>query len=113
MMMSRVASASHSENITVEDIVRILVADGVTIAQVCDAHEWAQSMLRTISNGVDVSQQTGAMMALAEARPRMSNDEQDWPQALGLRWWYPLTEVTRCGNAPAAEVSYQHTIMPQ
>jgi hypothetical protein len=96
---SRVTSASQSENIAVEDVVRMLAADGVTIAQVRDTHEWAQSMLRTMSNGVDASRQTEAMMALAEVQHRTSNDEQDQPQALEPRWWYPPTEVTRRGRA--------------
>jgi hypothetical protein len=112
-MTSRVTSASHSENVTVEDVIPMLAADGVTIAQVGDAHEWAQSMLRTMSSGIDASQRTEAMMALAEAQHRTSNDEQDRPQALEPRWWYPLTEVTRRGDVPAAKASYPHMIRPQ
>jgi hypothetical protein len=85
----RIMMAQLSENITIEDVVQLLTADGITIPQVMDAFEWGRSMLLNLVSGMDASRRTEAMMALANAQQGMSQDDQDRPCPLEPRWWYP------------------------
>jgi hypothetical protein len=75
----RITTAQPSENITVEDVVAMFAADGVTIAQVSDAFEWGRSMLLNLSNSVDALRRTEAMQALVNAQQGTSQEEQNRP----------------------------------
>jgi hypothetical protein len=85
----RIMTAQPSENVTVEDVAAMFAVDGVTITQVSDAFEWGHSMLLNLSNSVDTSRRTEAMQALANAQQGTSQEEQDRPQPIEPRWWYP------------------------
>ena len=39
---ARVMLAQMSENITIEDVVRLFTGDGITIPQISDTFEWAK-----------------------------------------------------------------------
>ena len=56
--------AQLMENITVEDVTHILAADGVTIPQARDAHEWGMYTLNLWAQAADVSRRMEAMQAL-------------------------------------------------
>lgn len=51
----RATMAQPSENITVEDMARLLAADGITILQVMDVFEWGCLMLMNLASSVDTS----------------------------------------------------------
>jgi hypothetical protein len=85
----RIMMAQPSENVTVEDVVAMFTAEGVTITQVSDAFEWGCSMLLNLSNSVDASRRTEAMQALVNAQQGTSQEEQDRPRPIEPRWWYP------------------------
>jgi hypothetical protein len=98
VMEVRVTVPAPSENISVEDVARLFAADGVTIPQVLDAYEWGNSVLQSMSSGVDASRRMEAMTALAEAKCRTSSEEQDCPRFLEPRWWYPSSTAERQGR---------------
>jgi hypothetical protein len=96
----RATMAQLSENVTIEDIARLFVADGMTILQIVDAYEWGCSMLLNLVSGVDASRRTEAISALANAQQGTSQDEQDRPQPLEPRWWYPPQWKERAEDIP-------------
>ena len=49
------------DNVTVEDVTHILAADGVTIPQARDVHEWELNTLNLWSQVADVNRRTEAM----------------------------------------------------
>jgi hypothetical protein len=104
----RVTMAQPSENITVEDVVQLLAADGITIPQVMDTYEWGRSMLLNLVNGVDALRRTEAMTALANAQQGTSQDDQDRPRPLELRWWYPPQMTERTTETPSRAVVQIH-----
>ena len=61
---SRMSITKTMENVIVEDVARILAADGVTIPQARDAHEWGMYTLNLWAQAADVSRRMEAMQAL-------------------------------------------------
>jgi len=57
----RVTLAQMSDNITVEDMVRLFAGDGITIPQLSDMFEWGQMALAGWSVGSDASRRMEAM----------------------------------------------------
>jgi hypothetical protein len=49
---ARVTALAPSENVSIEDVAHLFVADGVTIPQVSDTHEWGTLVLQNIVGGV-------------------------------------------------------------
>jgi hypothetical protein len=103
----RITTAQPSENVTVEDVAAMFAADGVTIAQVSDAFEWGRSMLLNLSNGVDTSRRMEAMQALVNAQQGTSQEEQDRPRPIELRWWY-LPQWTEGTATTPLDTQQQH-----
>jgi len=100
-----VTLAQMSDNITVEDVVRLFAGDGITIPQVSDVFEWGQMALAGWSAGSDASRWTEAMQAMILTHEQMSHDDWDRPVPLEPRWWYPST------GAPETMVVEQTTTM--
>jgi len=86
-----VTLAQMSDNITVEDVVRLFTGDGITIPQTSDAFEWGQMALAGWSAGSDASRQTEAMQAMILTCEQTSCNDQDRLVLLEPRWWYPST----------------------
>jgi hypothetical protein len=105
----RATTAQPSENVTVEDVARLLAADGVTIPQVMDAFEWGHSMLMNLASSMDALRRTEAMTALANAQQGTSQDEQDRPRPIEPRWWYPPQWIERTAEVPPNTSNTQHT----
>jgi len=63
-MTPHVTLAQMSDNILVEDMVRLFAGDGITIPQISDAFEWGQMALAGWSAGSDASRWTEAMQAM-------------------------------------------------
>ena len=61
---SRMSVARTTDNVTVEDVTRVLAADGVTIPQARDAHEWGLNTLNLWSQVTDANRRMEAMQAL-------------------------------------------------
>ena len=61
---SRMSVAQTTDNVTVEDVAHVLAADGVTIPQARDAHEWGLNTLNLWSQVADANRRTEAMQAL-------------------------------------------------
>jgi hypothetical protein len=59
--------AQTLDNITLNDVARVLAEDGVTIPQVRDTHDWGVTALNQWAQNADVSQRTEAMTALSAA----------------------------------------------
>jgi len=87
----RVTLAQMSDNITVEDMVRLFAGDGITIPQTSDTFEWGQTALAGWSAGSDASRRTEAMQAMILTCEQMSHNDWDRPVPLEPRWWYPST----------------------
>jgi hypothetical protein len=94
-------TARPSDNITVEDVARMFVADGITILQVQDAHEWGQLALERLAVGMDAARRTEAMAAQISAHQNSSWDKQDHPMPIEPRWWYPPSGGTGLAPMPA------------
>jgi len=90
-MTPHVTPAQMSDNITVEDMVRLFAGDGITIPQTSDALEWGQTALAGWSAGSDASRWTEAMQAMILTHEQMSHNDQDRLVLLEPRWWYPST----------------------
>ena len=101
--MSRMSTAQMTDNVTVEDVTHVLVADGVTIPQARDAHEWGLNTLNLWSQVADVNRRMEAMQALMAVRQLSSQEDWDRPVPLKPRWWYPSP-----GNFGAANMSANH-----
>jgi len=82
----RITPAQMSDNITVEDVVRLFTGDGITIPQISNAFEWGQMALAGWSVGSDASRRTEAMQAMILTCKQMSHDNQDRPVPLEPRW---------------------------
>jgi hypothetical protein len=65
-VLTRVTAPAPSENISVEDVAHLFMADRVTIPQVSDTHKWGTLVLQNLVGGVDMSKRMEAMTALAE-----------------------------------------------
>ena len=74
--------AQTTDNVTVEDVARVLVADGVTIPQARDAHEWGLNTLNLWSQVADANRRTEAMQALMAVRQLSS--QEDWDRLVPL-----------------------------
>ena len=81
--------AQTTDNITVEDVACVLAADGVTIPQARDAHEWGLNTLNLWSQVVDANRRMEAMQALMAVGQLSSQEDQDRPVPLEPQWWYP------------------------
>jgi len=103
----RITPAQMSDNITVEDVVRLFAGDGITIPQISDAFEWGQTALAGWSTGSDASRQMEAMQAMILTCEQMSHDDWDRLVPLEPRWWYPST------GAPETTVVEQTTTMEE
>jgi len=86
-----VTPAQMSDNITVEDMVRLFAGDGITIPQISNTFEWGKTALAGWSTGSDASRQMEAMQAMILTREQTSHDDRDRPVPLEPRWWYPST----------------------
>jgi hypothetical protein len=53
-VMTRVTAPAPSKNVSIEDVACLFAADGVTIPQVSDAHEWGTSVLQNLVSSIDV-----------------------------------------------------------
>jgi len=102
-----VTPAQMSDNITVEDMVRLFAGDGITIPQISDAFEWGQTALAGWSVGSDASRWMEAMQAMILTCEQTSHDDQDRLVLLEPRWWYPST------GAPETMVVEQTTTMEE
>ena len=72
---SRMPVAQTMDNVTVEDVARVLAADGVTIPQARDA-------LNLWSQVADANRRTEAMQALMAVRQLSSQEDRDRPVPL-------------------------------
>ena len=63
-----------SDNITVEDVVRLFTGDGITIPQISNVFEWGQMALAGWSTGSDASRQMEAMQAMILTHKQTSHD---------------------------------------
>ena len=95
--------AQMTDNVTVEDVARVLAADGVTIPQARDAHEWGLNTLNLWSQVTDANRRTEAMQALMAVQQLSSQEDRDRPVPLEPRWWYPSP-----GNFGMANTSANH-----
>jgi len=86
-----ITPAQMSDNITVEDVVRLFAGDGITIPQISDVFKWGQMALAGWSVGSDASRQMEAMQAMILTHKQTSHDDRDRPVPLEPRWWYPST----------------------
>jgi len=102
-----VTPAQMSDNITVEDMVRLFAGDGITIPQISDAFEWGQMALAGWSTGSDASRWMEAMQAMILTHEQTSHDNWDRLVPLEPRWWYPST------GAPETMVVEQTTTMEE
>jgi hypothetical protein len=84
----RMMTAQPSDNIIVEDVAILFMVNGITITQISDTYEWGHSMLLNMASSIDTSRRMEAMQALVNAQPGTSQNKQDRPQPLELRWWY-------------------------
>ena len=100
---SRMSIAQTTDNVTVEDVARVLAADGVTIPQARDAHEWGLNTLNLWSQVADANRRTEAMQALMTVRQLSSQEDWDRPVPLEPRWWYPSP-----GNFGTVNMSANH-----
>ena len=89
----RLMAADLSVNMMVEDMAHLFAQDGITIQQVADVYEWAQTYLQTMSVGMDTVRRTEAMTVLRSIRDRTSLDPQDVPCPIQPAWWYPPEEM--------------------
>ena len=97
--------AHMTDNVTGEDVACVLAADGVTILQARDAHEWGLNTLNLWSQVVDANRRTEAMQALMAVRQLSSQEDWDRPVPLEPRWWYPSP-----GNFGAANTLANHMV---
>jgi len=86
-----ITPAQMSDNITVEDVVRLFTGDGITIPQISNVFEWGQMALAGWSTGSDASRWTEAMQAMILTCKQTSHNNQDRQVLLEPRWWYPFT----------------------
>jgi hypothetical protein len=98
----RLTAADPSVNMTVEDMACLFAQDGITIQQVADAHEWAQTYLQTMAGGMEAIRPTEVMKALRNVRDWTSSDPQDVPRPIQPAWWYPPEEMA---SGPVPRVS--------
>ena len=82
---SQMSVAQTTDNVTVEDVARVLAADGVTIPQARDAHEWGLNTLNLWSQVADANRRTEAMQALMAVRQLSSQEDWDRPVPLEPR----------------------------
>jgi len=61
---TRITPAQMSDNIIVEDMVRLFTGDGISIPQISDVFKWGQTALAGWSVGSDASRWTEAMQAM-------------------------------------------------
>jgi hypothetical protein len=74
-----------------------------------DAYEWGCLMLLNLASSMDASRRTEAMSALANTQQGTSQDEQDRPQPLEPRWWYPPQWKERAEDIPPRINDQLHT----
>ena len=67
--------AQLSDNITIEDVARLLAGDGITIPQISDMFKWGQMALAQWSTGSKASRQTEAMQAMITAHEQTSHND--------------------------------------
>jgi len=70
-----VTLAQMSDNITVEDMVRLFAGGGITIPQISNVFEWGQTALAGWSMGSDASRWMEAMQAMILTYEQMSHDD--------------------------------------
>jgi len=102
-----ITPAQMSDNITVEDVVRLFAGDGITIPQISDTFKWGQMALAGWSAGSDASRRMEAMQAMILTCKQTSHDDWDRLVPLEPRWWYPST------GAPETMVVEQTTTMEE
>jgi len=84
--MPHITLAQLSDNVTIEDVTRLLTGDGITIPQISNAFEWGQMALAGWSTGREASRKMEAMQAMIMAHKQMSHNDQDRPVPLESRW---------------------------
>ena len=75
--MSQMSIAQMMDNVMVEDVAGVLVADGVTITQARDVHKWGLNTLNLWSQVVDANRRTEAVQALMAVQQLSSQEDQD------------------------------------
>jgi len=89
--MPHITLAQLLDNITIEDMARLLTGDGITIPQISDTFKCGQMALAGWSTGNEASRWMEAMQAMITAHKQMSHNDWDRPVPLEPRWWYPST----------------------
>ena len=74
-MTPHITPAQMSNNITVEDMVRLFTGDGITIPQISDTFKWGQTALAGWSMGSDASRWMEAMQAMILTCEQMSHND--------------------------------------